>query len=93
MRTIEPRPWSIDVRFADEPEGLSRHVVAAGSPADGHTVAEVSTGDDDWISLISRAGRNVPVRNTTRLRAGDVVLTQVDGDEQLASRFEPPEPT
>ncbi len=93
MRTIEPRPWSIDVRFTDEPEGLSRHVVAAGSPADGHTVSEVSTGDDDWISLISRAGRNVPVRNTTRLRAGDVVLTQVDGDEQLASRFEPPVPT
>ncbi|HEX7835806.1 MAG TPA: cation:proton antiporter, partial [Pseudolysinimonas sp.] len=91
MQTVEPRPWSIDVRFADEPEGLRRHVVAAGSPADGHTVSEISTGEDDWISLISRAGRNLPVRNTTRLRAGDVVLTQVDGDEKLASRFEPPE--
>ena len=91
MRTVDARPWSLDVRFADEPEGLNRHVVAAGSPADGHTVAEISTGDDAWISLISRAGRHVPVRNGTRLRAGDVVLTQSDGDEQLASRFEPTE--
>lgn len=91
MHTVDARPWSLDVRFADEPEGLSRHVVAAGSPADGHTVSEVSTGDDAWISLISRAGRNIPVRNGTRLRAGDVVLAQIDGDEELASQFEPPE--
>lgn len=91
MRTIQARPWSIDVRFADEPEGLHRHVVAAGSPADGHTVSEISTGEDDWISLITRAGRNLPVRNTTRLRAGDVVLTQAGGDEDLAARFEPSE--
>lgn len=91
MRTIQARPWSIDVRFADEPEGLHRHVVAAGSPADGHTVSEISTGEDDWISLITRAGRNLPVRNTTRLRAGDVVLTQAGGDEDLAARFEPTE--
>lgn len=91
MRTVQARPWSIDVRFADEPEGLHRHVVAAGSPADGHTVSEISTGEDDWISLITRSGRNLPVRNTTRLRAGDVVLTQAGGDEDLASRFEPTE--
>ncbi|MEO5919834.1 MAG: cation:proton antiporter [Pseudolysinimonas sp.] len=92
MSTVEARPWSIDVRFADEPHGLRRHVVASGSPADGHTVSDISTGDDDWISLITRAGRNIPVRNGTRLRAGDVVLTQVDGDEQLASRFETIDP-
>src|SRR5476651_2894421 len=42
--TVAARPWSLDVRFADEPEGLSRHVVAAGSQADGHTVSEISTG-------------------------------------------------
>ena len=91
MRTVDARPWSLDVRFADEPEGLSRHVVAAGSPADGHTVSEISSGDDAWISLISRAGRNLPVRNGTRLRAGDIVLTQFDSDETLASCFEPTE--
>ena len=89
-RVIPVRPWALDIRFADEPDGLHRHIVAAGSPADGHTVAELSAGDDDWISLISRSGRNIPVRNGTRLQSGDVVLTQADGDGSLASQFMPP---
>jgi cell volume regulation protein A len=88
-RPIPVRPWSLDIRFADEPAGLQRHIVAAGSQADGHTVAEISAGDDSWISLISRSGRNIPVRNSTRLEAGDVVLTQADGDGSLASQFVP----
>ena len=87
-RAIPVRPWSLDIRFAQEPDGLHRHVVAAGSIADGRTVAEISAGDDDWISLISRSGRNIPVRNGTRLQAGDVVLTQADGDGSLGSQFE-----
>ena len=66
-----------------------RHVVAAGSLADGRTVAEISAGDDDWISLITRSGRNIPVRNGTRLQRGDVVLTQADGDGSLAAQFAP----
>jgi len=89
MRTIPVRPWSLDIRFAHEPDGLHRHVVAAGSLADGRTVAEISAGDDTWISLISRSGRNIPVRNGTRLKPGDVVLTQSDGDASLESQFEP----
>jgi len=87
-RAIPVRPWSLDIRFADEPDGLHRHVVAAGSLADGRTVAEISAGDDTWISLISRSGRNIPVRNSTRLRPGDVVLTQADTDGSLGSQFE-----
>jgi cell volume regulation protein A len=85
------RPWSLDIRFADEPNGLHRHIVAAGSAADGRTVAELSAGEDDWISLISRSGRNIPVRNSTTLLPGDVVLTQADGDGSLASQFMPQE--
>lgn len=88
-RRVPVRPWSLDIRFADEPDGLQRHIVAAGSPADGRTVAELSEGDDNWVSLISRSGRNVPVRNGTHLRAGDVVLTQADGDGSLAAQFMP----
>jgi len=88
-RAIPVRPWSLDIRFAHEPDGLHRHIVAAGSPADGRTVAEISAGDDDWISLITRSGRNIPVRNGTRLRPGDVVLTQADGDGRLAAQFMP----
>jgi len=87
-RAIPVRPWSLDIRFAHEPDGLRRHVVAAGSLADGRTVAEISAGDDDWISLISRSGRNIPVRNSTRLQPGDVVLTQADSDGSLGSQFE-----
>jgi len=87
-RVIPERPWALDIRFAHEPDGLQRHVVVAGSLADGRTVSEISAGDDTWISLISRSGRNIPVRNSTRLKAGDVVLTQVDGDGSLGSQFE-----
>jgi cell volume regulation protein A len=87
MRLVQPRPWSVDVRFVEEPDGLQRHVVQAGSPADGQTVAELSVGDESWISVVSRAGRNLPVRNATRLRAGDVVLTQVDPDHDVGDLF------
>jgi len=90
-RAVPVRPWALDIRFADEPNGLHRHIVAAGSPADGRTVAEISAGEDSWISLISRSGRNIAVRNTTRLQPGDVVLTQADGDGLLASQFMPRE--
>jgi cell volume regulation protein A len=86
-RTVPVRPWSLDVRFAHEPDGFHRRVVAAGSPADGRTVAQVSGGDDAWISLISRSGRNVPVRNDTTLQSGDVVLTQGDGNAKLEAQF------
>jgi cell volume regulation protein A len=87
-RVIPERPWALDIRFAHEPDGLQRHVVAAGSLADGRTVAEISAGDDTWISLISRSGRNIQVRNGTRLKPGDVVLTQADSDGSLGTQFE-----
>ncbi|MBO0813049.1 MAG: cation:proton antiporter, partial [Microlunatus sp.] len=83
MTSAPRRPWSLDLRFAEEPHGLKRHVVAAGSPADGRTIAELGVGERGWISLISRAGRHLPVRNSTRLQAGDVILTQTDEDTSL----------
>lgn len=91
MSTAPQRPWSLDVRFVEEPHGLERHVVAAGSSADGRTIAELGIGDRGWISMISRAGRHLPVRNTTRLRAGDIILTQVDEDATLADLLDPPD--
>ena len=30
LRTVEPEPWSLGVRFSEEPEGLHRYHVAAG---------------------------------------------------------------
>jgi cell volume regulation protein A len=87
MRLVQSRPWTVDVRFAEEPDGLERHVVEDGSTADGSTIAELSVGDESWISVVSRQGRNLPVRNSTRLLAGDVVLTQVDPDQNLERLF------
>src|SRR5512132_1293196 len=52
MRTVEPEPWSLGVRFRQEPRGLRRQVVVAGSPADGCRIADLEVGEDVWISSI-----------------------------------------
>jgi len=66
-------------------------VIAAGSAADGSTIADLGVGDRAWISLISRRGLHLPVRNTTRLQAGDVVLTEIDEDASLTDLFDAPD--
>jgi cell volume regulation protein A len=78
MRVVEPEPWSLSMRFRDEPEGLHRFYVGIGSPADGCAIADLDVGEDFWVSMISRHGRLVQVRGGTVLRAGDevVVLTE-----------------
>jgi cell volume regulation protein A len=78
MRTVEPEPWSLGVRFRREPRGLRRHIVAAGSPADGCTIGELAIGEDVWISLVIRDGQLVPVQGSTMLRAGDEILALTD---------------
>jgi cell volume regulation protein A len=81
MRVLEPEPWSLGVRFRDEPEGLHRYVVARGSPADGARIDELDVGEGFWVSMVSRHGRLVQVRGSTVLEAGDEVLALVeDGD-------------
>jgi cell volume regulation protein A len=65
MRTVEPEPWTLGVRFRREPRGLRRHIVAAGSPADGCTIGELAVGEDVWISLVIRDGQLVPVQGST----------------------------
>lgn len=91
MRQIPSRPWSVDVRFAEEPEGLERHVIAAGSAADGRTIAELVIGERGWISVISRGGRHLPIRNSTRLQAGDVILTQTDDGLDVGDLLDSPD--
>ena len=80
MRTTEPEPWSLGLRFRDEPRGIHRYTIAAGSPADGTTIADLPLGDDVWISLVRRSGELLQVRGDTRLHAGDVVLALADAD-------------
>jgi cell volume regulation protein A len=74
VRVVEPAPWALGMRFRDEPSGLHRFVIEAGSPADGTTIAALSMDDDVWISMISRSGQLVPARGDTVLQEGDEVL-------------------
>ena len=83
VRTIEPEPWSLGVRFQEEPEGLHRYQVTAGSAADGVTVDDLPCGEDAWVSFVIREGRLVPVRGDTEIRAGDEVLVLADDASRL----------
>jgi potassium/hydrogen antiporter len=87
LRVVEPEPWSLGVRFQEEPEGLHRYQVAAGSTVDGMTVDELPCGEDVWVSFVIRGGRLVPVRSDTELLAGDEVLVLADDVAGLESLF------
>jgi cell volume regulation protein A len=78
MRTVEPEPWSLGVRFRHEPRGLRRYLVVAGSPADGRRIGELDLGEDVWISLVIRDGQLIPVQGSTTLRAGDEIIALTD---------------
>src|SRR3569833_474707 len=97
LRTIEPEPGCLGVRFLVEPEGLHRYQVAAGSVADGATVDDLPCGEDAWVSFVIRDGRLVPVRGDTEIRAGDEVLVLAEDAAQLEALYtrkpgESPEP-
>ncbi|PZS04791.1 MAG: sodium:proton exchanger [Pseudonocardiales bacterium] len=82
MRAVEPEPWAAGLRLRDEPQGLHRYVVEAGSAADGSAVRDLAVGESLWISIVTRAGRLVPVGSDLVLHAGDEVLALTDpGDE------------
>lgn len=92
MRTLETRPWEIGVRLADEPEGVHRFSVTAGSQAEGCTVEDL--GDrvgDIWVSIVVRATGVVPVRGDTELRADDEVVLLADPElhDTLTELFGP----
>jgi potassium/hydrogen antiporter len=81
LRSIEPEPWSLGVRFSEEPEGLQRYHVAAGAAADGSLVGDLPCGENAWLSLVIRDGTLLTVAADTSLRAGDDVLVLADPDE------------
>jgi cell volume regulation protein A len=87
LRVVEPEPWSLGVRFQEEPEGLHRYRVKAGSAADGATVDDLPFGEDVWVSFVIRDGRLVPVRADTELRAGDEVLVLGEDAPHLEAVF------
>jgi len=90
MRVVEPEPWALGMRFRDEPEGLRRYFVAAGSPADGCSISGLDVGETAWISMVSRDGRLVQVRGRTLLRADDEGLLLADSGADLDAVFRAP---
>jgi len=85
MRLVQPQPWSYGVRLAEEPEGVLRLTVAAGSRADGRTVEDIAeaAGDlgddvDVWVNMLVRDNALLAVRGNTRFKAGDEVLISVE---------------
>jgi cell volume regulation protein A len=52
LRTVEPEPWSLGVRFRHQPDALRRYNVAAGSPADGTTIGDLPREEDAWVILV-----------------------------------------
>lgn len=81
LRTIEPEPWSLGIRFSEEPEGLHRYHVATGASADGKSVADLPCGENAWVSLVIRNGSLLTVTGDTVLQQGDDVLVLADPDE------------
>jgi cell volume regulation protein A len=93
VSVVEPEPWALGVRLRDEPDGVHRLTISVGSPADGHTVADLlPLPVDAWIALLVRDGQLLPVRGDTRLQAGDAVtiLAGTTMHELLEATFEKP---
>lgn len=81
MRSTELEPWALGMRFREEPRGLRRYRVAAGSTADGRAIDDLPLGENLWISMVNRDGRLVQVGRDTVLRAGDEVLALTDNED------------
>jgi potassium/hydrogen antiporter len=93
MRTIEPQPWALGVRLADEPTGVHRLTIKAGSPADGRTIRDlVGLPGEAWVSFVVRDGQLVPITEDAVLRPGDEVLVLADPalHDELVRAFERP---
>ena len=81
------------MRLRDEPDGVHRLTVTAGSPADGRTVDDLADlPGEAWVSFVVRDGQLVPINPGTGLRPGDDVLILADPalHEKLARAFQGP---
>ncbi len=89
LRTIEPEPWSLGIRFQEEPEDLHRFLITAGAAAASTTISALPLPEDAWISLIIRDGHPVPAHADTILQAGDeiVVIASAEDEPSLRELF------
>jgi cell volume regulation protein A len=86
LRTIEPEPWSLGIRFQDEPEGLHRFVVSAGAAAADAAIGSLPLPEHAWVSLIVRDGRLIPALAGTTLQPGDEVVVLADDADEAGLR-------
>ena len=94
MRTVHPEPWAVGVRLREQPDGVQRLVVAAGSVVDGKSIEDLDELPvSAWISVIVRHGRLVPVNRTTTLHPGDetILLAEPALADHLRALFEEPQ--
>ena len=92
MTVDEVEPWTIGLRLQQEPEGVHRLHVRAGSRADETAIGDLELPEDAWVSLVIRGGQLVPVQASTALQAGDEALVLASDDQagELASLFTQP---
>lgn len=86
LRTIEPEPWSLGIRFQDEPEDLHRFVVTPWAAAADTPISGLSLPPGAWISFIIRDGRLVPAHADAVLRAADEVIVLASAEDAASLR-------
>ncbi|MGH3626777.1 MAG: TrkA C-terminal domain-containing protein, partial [Sciscionella sp.] len=82
MRPVEPEPFSLGVRFRNEPQALRRYILERGAPADGCTLEELPLQEGTWVSLVIRNGSLVTVTGDTVLKAGDEIVALADPESE-----------
>ncbi|MEV6644167.1 cation:proton antiporter [Amycolatopsis sp. NPDC051371] len=87
MRERPPRPWALGIRTNEEPAGGRRFRISPGAPAAGRTVDDLHLGEDIWVSLVVRRGRQLRIRGDLTLEQDDEVLADPDSERKAAALF------
>jgi cell volume regulation protein A len=86
LRAIEPEPWSLGIRFQEEPENLHRFIVTPTAGALDTPIGDLPLPEYAWISFIIRNGRLVPARVDAILQPGDEVLVIASDSDEASLR-------
>jgi cell volume regulation protein A len=86
LRTIEPEPWSLGIRFQEEPADLHHFVITAEAAAANAAVGSLPLPEDAWISFIIRDGRLVPAHADTMIQPNDEVVVLADDNDEASLR-------
>ena len=82
----QPEPWSLGIRFQEEPEDLHRFVITAGAPAASTPISGLPMPEDAWISFIIRDGRLVPAHADTMLQPDGELVVLAAGEDEASLR-------